>query len=167
MIQTFHLQSSRRRLYVLLKCWYLRIRLHSITSQKTIMFTCATVKGNLNLSIMNKYRYQWCTHVFILNHGTRWSWVASFTAWFTYPRRNNLRCPFIRRLGEAQSWSGWVSRTENLLCMQEFNPAHRYQVASLTSYCGSPLIIVETSNIMQFYHIGLCLYEPAYHLSPF
>jgi len=38
----------------------------------------------------------------ILNLGTRWEWVVSFTPWSLYPRGKNLRYQFDR----TQSWYG-------------------------------------------------------------
>jgi hypothetical protein len=130
MIQIFHLQSRRRRLYILPKCWCLCIRLDIVTSQKT----CATVKGNVNLSIMKKYRCQWCISALILNRGTRRRWAASFMLWFTYPQRMSLECPFNRRLGGVQSWWGWFLRRENLLRMREFKPWTAQPIASKSLY---------------------------------
>jgi hypothetical protein len=42
----------------------------------------------------------------ILDLGTRWRRMVTFTPWPLYPRRNRSRCPLNRRLGGLQSRSG-------------------------------------------------------------
>jgi hypothetical protein len=72
----------------------------------------------------------------ILNLGTRWRWVFSFTARSLYPRRKSPRYPLDGRLGGPQSRAGRGGEEEkshHCLC-QELNPSRpaRSVVPTLT-----------------------------------
>jgi hypothetical protein len=49
----------------------------------------------------------------ILDFGTRWRWVDSFTPRLLYPQGKNLRYPFDRRLGGPQSRRGRGGEEKN------------------------------------------------------
>jgi hypothetical protein len=51
----------------------------------------------------------------ILDIGTRWRWVVSFTPWPLYPQGKSLLYPLDRRLGEPQSRSGRGGEEKNSL----------------------------------------------------
>jgi hypothetical protein len=50
----------------------------------------------------------------ILNLGTRWRWVVSFTPWPLYAQGKNPRSPLIRRLGVLHCRSGRYGGERNL-----------------------------------------------------
>jgi hypothetical protein len=60
----------------------------------------------------------------ILNPGSRWKSVVSFTPWPPYPRGKNPLYPFDRRLGGPQSHSRCGSEEENPCSSWESNPGH-------------------------------------------
>jgi hypothetical protein len=49
----------------------------------------------------------------ILDLGTRWRWVVSFTTRLLYPQGNSPRYPLDRRLGRPQSRSGRGGEQKN------------------------------------------------------
>jgi hypothetical protein len=58
----------------------------------------------------------------ILNLGTRWRWVLSFTPRPLYPWVKSPRYPFNMRLGEPQSQSGCSGVEKNLLPLPGIKP---------------------------------------------
>jgi hypothetical protein len=50
----------------------------------------------------------------ILDLGTRWRWVVSFTTWPLYPRGNYPQYPLDRRLNGPQRQSGRCGKEKNL-----------------------------------------------------
>jgi hypothetical protein len=62
---------------------------------------------------MKAYWESGCTVPHILDLGTRWRWVVSFTPWSLYPQGRNLRYPLDRRLGEPQSQCGHTVEGKN------------------------------------------------------
>jgi hypothetical protein len=48
-----------------------------------------------------------CTDPRLLDLGTSWRWVVSFTLRLLYPREKSPWYPLDRRLDGLQSWSGW------------------------------------------------------------
>jgi hypothetical protein len=61
----------------------------------------------------------------ILDLGTRWRWVVSFTSQSLYPQRKSPRYRLYRRLGEPQSWSGHGGEEKNsqpLPGIEPYNP---------------------------------------------
>jgi hypothetical protein len=57
---------------------------------------------------------EWRYSSIILDLGTRWRWVVSFTTLPRYPRGRGPRYPLDRRLGEPQSRSGRCGEEKNL-----------------------------------------------------
>jgi hypothetical protein len=58
----------------------------------------------------------------ILNLGTRWRWVVSFTPSPLYPQRKSLWYSMDRRLGGPQSWPGHGVEEKNSQPPPEIEP---------------------------------------------
>jgi hypothetical protein len=58
----------------------------------------------------------------ILDHGTRWRWVVSFTPWPLYPQGNNPWHLLGRRLGGPQSRSGRGGEKKNSQTLPGLEP---------------------------------------------
>jgi hypothetical protein len=65
----------------------------------------------------------------ILDLGTRWKWVASFTPRPLYPQRKILLYPLDRRLGGPQSRSGGGGEEKNSQLLPELKPPVIHPVA--------------------------------------
>jgi hypothetical protein len=65
---------------------------------------------------------EWRYSSTILDLGTRWRWVVSFTPWSLYPRGKRPRYPLDRRVGERQSTSGLCGVEKNILRLSGFKP---------------------------------------------
>jgi hypothetical protein len=77
----------------------------------------------------------------ILDLGSRWRWVVSFTPWRIYPRGKSTRCPLDRRLGGPQCLYGRLE-VENISCpCRESNPDRpvRNPLPNSLSYHGDKL----------------------------
>jgi hypothetical protein len=62
---------------------------------------------------MKTYWGSWGVAPRILDLGTRWRWVVSFTPWPLYLQRKSPWYPFDRRLAGPQSRSGRVGEEKN------------------------------------------------------
>jgi len=62
---------------------------------------------------MKAYWMSGGTAPFILDLGTIWRWVVSFTSWLLYPKRKSCWYPWDRRLGGPQSLSGHSGEEKN------------------------------------------------------
>jgi hypothetical protein len=61
----------------------------------------------------------------ILDLGTRWRWVVTFTSWPLYPQEKSSWYPLDRRLGGPQSQTWWGEKYSALTGIQAPNhPAH-------------------------------------------
>jgi hypothetical protein len=66
---------------------------------------------------------QWRYSTAILNLGTRWRWMVSFTPWLLNPWRNCHWYPLDRRLGGPQNWSGCCREKKNLFTARNWTLA--------------------------------------------
>jgi hypothetical protein len=62
---------------------------------------------------MAKWRY----NTTILDIGTRWRWVVSFTPWPLYHQEKSNQYPLDRRLGGPQSRSRWCTVEKNVVAL--------------------------------------------------
>jgi hypothetical protein len=85
------------------------------------------------------YMKEWRYSSTILDLGTRWSWVVSFTPRPLYPRTNRPWYPLERRLGGPQSQSGCYGEEKNLGLARIWTPAIQPRSPSLyqLSYADS------------------------------
>jgi hypothetical protein len=88
---------------------------------------------------------EWRYNSTILDLGTRWKWMASFTFLPFYRRRRRSRYPLNRRLGGPQSRFEALKKTKILHC-RESNPRHpaRSPLLYRLSYPNSQQIRVLT-----------------------
>jgi hypothetical protein len=82
---------------------------------------------------------EWRHSSTILDLGTRWRWVVSFTPRPVYSRGNSPRYPLDRRLGRPQSWFGHCGVETNVLSLPgiEPRPCNPYPSLYRLSYSGS------------------------------
>jgi hypothetical protein len=66
---------------------------------------------------------EWRYSSTILDLGSRWRWVVSFTPRQLYPRAKNWRCPLDRKLGEPQYCSWRCGGKKNLAPVGKQTPA--------------------------------------------
>jgi hypothetical protein len=66
---------------------------------------------------------EWRYSSIILDLGTRWRWVVSFTYRPLYPRGNRPRYLLVRRLGGPQSWSKRCRELKNVTPSGNRTPA--------------------------------------------
>jgi hypothetical protein len=57
----------------------------------------------------------------LLDLGTSWRWMVSFTPLSLYPRGKSPRCLFHSRLGRPQSRSGWRGEKKNCWLYRDSN----------------------------------------------
>jgi hypothetical protein len=74
---------------------------------------------------MKAYR-EWRYSSTILDLGSRWKLVVSFTSRPLYSRGNSYGYPLDRRLGGSQSWSGRYEEEKNLALTGNRNPAFQH-----------------------------------------
>jgi hypothetical protein len=103
---------------------------------------------------MEEWRYSFI----ILDVGTRWRWVVSFTPQLLYPRGKSPQYPLDKRLGGPQSRSRFC-RMEKiffpLLGIEPSRPARSQSLYQL-SYLGSLLICSWIPNFkLRFQKIGV------------
>jgi hypothetical protein len=68
----------------------------------------------------------------ILNLGTRWKRIVSFTSWPLYPWEKNARFPLDRRLGRPQISSGHSGKEKNPCPYCKSNPSSPAQPSYYT-----------------------------------
>jgi hypothetical protein len=77
----------------------------------------------------------------ILDPGTSWRWVVSFTSQPAYPREISPRYPLDRRLGGPQNWSGRHEEKNSAPTgTRNSDPSAILPVASRDTDCGRPTI---------------------------
>jgi hypothetical protein len=72
------------------------------------------IKVKLSSTTPRRHIGEWSYSSTILDFGSRWKKVVSFTPLLLYPRRKSLRYPFDKRLGGPQSRSGRRGEEKNL-----------------------------------------------------
>jgi hypothetical protein len=65
---------------------------------------------------------EWGYSFIILDLGTRWRWVVSFTLWLLHPREKRLRYPLDMRLSGPQSHSGHFGEETKSCPCRDSNP---------------------------------------------
>jgi hypothetical protein len=98
----------------------------------------------------------------ILDLGTRWRWVFSFTPWLLYSQGKNPRYPLDRRLGGLQSQSGCNGKEKNSQPLLALEPLITQPIVIPLSYSSSSHTFVMCPNFICKIRIQILHEAPCY-----